>query len=97
MKMSSLTMAFGAIALGVVPVMAQDATQLAQSKGCMTCHALDQAKMGPSFKDVAAKYKGQGGAAATLVTELKDGTGHMKIDASDAELQQLIGYVLAAQ
>lgn len=74
---------------------AQDAVQLAQSKGCMNSHDVSQAKVGPSFSDVAAQYKGQAGAAAKLVDKLKNGTGHMKIVASDAELQQLIAYVLA--
>ncbi len=36
----------------------QDGAQLAQSKGCMICHAVDQTKMGPNFKDIAAKYAG---------------------------------------
>src|SRR5262249_21143974 len=31
--------------------------QLAQSKNCMACHAVDKKVIGPSFKDVAAKYK----------------------------------------
>ena len=74
---------------------AQDASQLAQSKGCMGCNDVSQAKMGPSFSDIAAKYKGQAGAAAKLVDELKNGTGHVKVTASDAELQQLVASILA--
>jgi cytochrome c len=74
---------------------AQDASQLAQSKGCMGCHDVSQKKVGPSFSSIAAQYKGQTNAAAKLAGELKNGTGHRKIDASDAELQQLIAYVLA--
>jgi len=74
---------------------AQDASQLAQSKGCMMCHDVSKAKMGPSFSTIAAKYKGQADAAAKLAGELKNGTGHQKISASDAELQQLVAYVLA--
>ena len=31
---------------------------LAKSSGCLNCHAVDTKKVGPSFKDVAAKYKG---------------------------------------
>ena len=37
--------------------------QLAQSKNCMACHAVDKKVIGPSFKDVAAKYKDTGIAA----------------------------------
>ena len=76
---------------------AQDASQLAQSKGCMSCHDVSQPKMGPSFQSIAARYKGQADAPAKLVGELKSGNGHMKVDATDAELQQLVAYVLSAQ
>jgi cytochrome c len=76
---------------------AQDASQLAQAKGCMNCHDVSQAKMGPSFQSIAAQYKGQADAAAKLVDELKSGNGHMKVDATDAELQQLVAYVLSIQ
>ena len=74
---------------------AQDASQMAQTKGCMICHDVSQAKEGPSFSDIAAQYKGQANAAAKLVDELKNGTNHLKIPGTDAELQQLIAYVLA--
>lgn len=74
---------------------AQDAAQLAQSKGCMTCHDVSQTKMGPSFSAIAAKYKGHADASAKLAAELKNGTGHMKVAATDGELQQLIAFVLA--
>ncbi|MFI5382249.1 MAG: c-type cytochrome [Tepidisphaerales bacterium] len=95
MKMLRLGLALGMTVLLAAGARAQDASQLAQGKGCMGCHAVDQKKVGPSFKDVAAKYKGQSDAAAKLTAELKNGTGHMKIGATDAELQQLIAYVLA--
>lgn len=75
---------------------AQQGAQLAQSKGCMTCHDVSKAKMGPSFSQIAAQYKGQADAATKLAGVLKNGTGgHMKVSASDAELQQIIAYVLA--
>jgi cytochrome c len=92
----------GALAMGLVvsavsQVPAQDTAALAQGKGCMGCHAVDQARMGPSFKTLAAKYKGQAAAAGNLVAELRDGKGHMKSNATEAELRQLIDFVLAAQ
>jgi cytochrome c551/c552 len=74
-----------------------DGAQLTQSKGCIMCHDVSQKKVGPSFSTIAAQYKGKPGAAATLEAKLKNGTGHPKIDATDAELQQLIGYVLGTQ
>jgi cytochrome c len=62
---------------------------------CMTCHAVDQKKMGPSFKDVSAKYKGDPGAEGTLTAKLKEGKGHPKVAASDAELKAAVGFVLS--
>ena len=49
---------------------------LATSKNCMTCHAVDKKLVGPSYKDVAAKYAGQKDAAAKLEAKiLKGGSG----------------------
>jgi len=83
----------GAIVAGAV--FAQSGADVVKSKGCLNCHAVDQRKMGPAFKDVAAKYKGDNGAADTLTSKLKDGKGHPKIPASDAEIKAAIGYVLS--
>ena len=40
---------------------------LAKSSGCLNCHDVSAKKMGPSFKEVAAKYKGKADAPAMLV------------------------------
>ena len=49
---------------------------LAQKKTCMACHAMDKKLVGPSYKDVAAKYAGQKDAAAKLAEKIqKGGTG----------------------
>ena len=40
--------------------------ELAQQKGCLACHNVDKKIVGPSFQDVAAKYKGDDAAAAML-------------------------------
>ena len=74
---------------------AQAGAELAQSKGCLGCHAVDQKKVGPAFKDVAAKYKGNKEAEGKLIGVLKEGKGHpVKIAASDAELKAVVQYVL---
>lgn len=46
---------------------------LAKAKNCMTCHAVDKKLVGPSYKDVAAKYKADKSAVATLATKIKSG------------------------
>ena len=76
---------------------AQAGEDLAKAKGCLGCHAVDQKKVGPAYKDVAAKYKGNKDAEAMLIAKLKDGKGHMKITASDAELKTLVQWALSAK
>ena len=76
---------------------AQSADELLKSKGCLTCHAADAKKVGPSFKDIAAKHKADPAAAAKLVEALKAGKGHPKVAASDAELKTLVTHVLATK
>jgi len=78
----------GAIAAGAV--LAQSGADVVKSK-CLGCHAVDQKKVGPSFKDIAAKK----GDAAALAAKLKDGKGHAKVAASDAEIKAAVDYVLS--
>ena len=46
---------------------------LAKSKNCMACHAIDKKLVGPAYKDVAAKYKGDAKAPAMLAEKIKAG------------------------
>ncbi|MCU0770036.1 MAG: cytochrome C' [Burkholderiaceae bacterium] len=64
-------------------------------KSCGSCHALDTKKMGPSFKDIAKKFKGNAAAEADIVTKLKTGKGHPAVKASDADLTGIVKWVLA--
>jgi cytochrome c len=47
--------------------------KLAQSSGCMTCHAVDRKGIGPSYKDMAAKYRSDKNAEALLVKKVRSG------------------------
>jgi len=76
---------------------AQSGADVAKAKGCLNCHELDKKKVGPAFKDVAAKYKSDKAAQGMLVEKLKEGKGHMKIVATDAELKAAVGYALSAK
>jgi cytochrome c len=50
--------------------------QLAQASKCFSCHAIDRKLVGPAWKDVAAKYRGQKGAEVRLVEKVaKGGSG----------------------
>ncbi|MNC87092.1 Cytochrome c-551 [compost metagenome] len=46
---------------------------LAKSKACLNCHATDKRIVGPSFKEVAARYKGRPDAESALVEKLRTG------------------------
>lgn len=86
------------LAIGVLvsagAALPQSADDLLKAKGCLGCHAFDKKKVGPAYKDVAAKYKGDANAEATLVAKLKDGKGHMKVNASEPEIRSMVGRVL---
>lgn len=74
------------------PALAQEA--LAKANGCMNCHAVDSKKAGPSFKDVAAKYKGKADAEQMLVTKIGGAKGHPATKASPADLKSIVQWVL---
>ena len=87
--------AAGVLAAGAAQ--AQSGADVLKAKGCLNCHDVEKKKVGPSYKDVAAKYNGNAGAEGELVAKLKEGKGHMKIKASDAELQAAVRHVLATK
>lgn len=55
------------------PAVGGDALAIAQAKGCMACHQVEVKVLGPSYKDVAAKYKGDAAAFEMLVNKVKSG------------------------
>jgi cytochrome c len=72
---------------------APSGTDLWKAKGCLGCHDKDTKKVGPAFKDVAAKKPSK----AALVEKLKDGKGHMKVNATEAEISSMVDAVLATK
>lgn len=84
-------------ALAASPVQAQSGADVLKTKGCLNCHDMDKKKVGPGYKDVAAKYKGNAGAQSQLVAKLKEGKGHPKVQATDAELNAAVKQVLATK
>ena len=72
--MKQTLIAFALTVAAVSPAMADQA--LATSKNCMACHAVDKKLVGPSYKDVAAKYAGQKDAGDKLAGKImKGGSG----------------------
>jgi cytochrome c len=68
---------------------------LAKSSGCLNCHDVATKKIGPAFKEVAAKYKGKADAEAMLVTKLSTAKGHPEVKAKGDDLKSLVKWVLA--
>ena len=84
--------------------LADDAGQaLAGKSGCLACHSVDKKIIGPAYKDVAAKYKGQADAEDKLVAKVKAGGagvwGPMPMPANpkvaDADLHTIVKWVLS--
>jgi cytochrome c len=81
------------------------AEALAKKSKCMGCHSVDKKKDGPSFKAIAARYKGDPGAEQKLFTHL---TTHPKVKVdgkeeahdslqtkNDAEVKNVIAWILS--
>ncbi len=77
-------------------------TRLLTANACMACHQIDKRVVGPSFREVAAKYAGGAAASGALAKKIKEGGAGTWGAApmppnpalSDAELTQLVGWVL---
>ncbi|HET6802578.1 MAG: c-type cytochrome [Betaproteobacteria bacterium] len=52
---------------------ADELEDMMKKNGCNACHAEDKKVIGPSYKDVAAKYKGDATAVAKLTDKVKKG------------------------
>ena len=83
---------------------AGDASALAAKYGCQACHTPDKKLVGPSYKEVAAKYAGNAGAAAMLEKKVKSGGsgvwGQVPMppnNVPDADLKALVEWILAAK
>ena len=78
------------------------AEDLMKKDGCAACHAIDKKVIGPAYQEVAAKYKGDAGAAAKLVDKVKKGGvgvwGQIPMppnaQASDADIKNLVDWIL---
>lgn len=100
--MKSLALIATALAFVATPALA-DPEAAMNKAGCMACHAKDKKLVGPSFKDIAAKYKGQDASAKLMDKVRKGGSGVFgpipmapngpeKI--SDADLKAAVDFIL---
>jgi cytochrome c len=65
----------------------------AKKAGCLGCHAVDTKKMGPAYKEVAAKFAGK--KDTDLVVAIKAAKPHASLKASDDDLKSISGWILS--
>jgi cytochrome c len=78
---------------------------LAKKHNCLTCHAMDKKVIGPSYQEVAAKYKGDASAEGKLTAKVKNGGAGvwgqipMPPNASvpDADIKILVKWILSTK
>jgi cytochrome c len=104
MKALMITIALAGSMLVAGQANAEDAKALAQKSGCLACHSVEAKILGPAYKDVAAKYKGDKGAEAKLVAKVKAGGsgvwGPMPMPANspqvkDEDIKTIVHWVLS--
>jgi cytochrome c len=74
MKLIATTVLAAASLFAVQAFAAEDMAELAKKSNCLTCHQVDKKVVGPAYKDVAKKYKGDAKAPARLFERVKKGT-----------------------
>ena len=60
-----------------------------KKQGCMKCHALEKEKKGPSYKKVAAKYKGKAEGESKAIKNMTEGQ-KVKLDDGTEEEHKVI-------
>ena len=81
---------------------AADATPLLTKYNCQACHSVDKKLVGPTYKEIAAKYAGDAGAPAKLAQKIKTGGsgvwGQIPMppnNVPDADLKTVVDWILA--
>lgn len=90
-----------ALGLGTNLALADEAT--AKANGCMACHNIDKKLVGPAFKSIATKFKGDANAAEELAKVVKAGSKGVwgpvpmppQTKISDADLKKVLTWILA--
>ena len=88
-------------AAATLPAFAQQ--DLAQAKGCFACHSVDKKVVGPSYKEVAAKYASDKTAADKLAQKIMKGSSGVwgpvpmpaNTQVSEADAKKLAAWVLS--
>jgi cytochrome c len=84
--------------------LSDDGAALAKKSGCLNCHSVDKKIVGPAYKEVAKKYKGNADAEAILVKKVADGGSGTwgavpmppnKGKVSEADIKTLVAWILS--
>jgi cytochrome c len=73
MKTTKMGYVAAAVLFATGQAWAADGEALAKANNCLGCHTVDKKLIGPAYKEIAAKYKGQKDAEAKLVQKVKSG------------------------
>jgi cytochrome c len=119
LTMNRIALLVAAAAFAAPALAADDGLKLATNAGCLTCHQIEPggkgpdglAPIGPAWKDVAAKYKGQKGAQKQLTATVLAGSNPYdshwkgkvsglamppnKVAISEADASKLVGWILS--
>ena len=87
----------------LMPLVSMADQALAAAKNCLACHNIDRKVVGPAYKDVAAKYRGDKTAPARLAAKIMEGGGGVwgvvkmpsNPQVSEAEAKKLVAWVLS--
>lgn len=78
--------------------------QLATKYNCLACHSEDKKLVGPSFKDIAKKYKGDAAATTKLSAKVKGGGGGVwgsipmpPNNVPDPEIKAMVEWILSIE
>ena len=101
MKRLAIFLATAAILPASLPAQAQE--ELAKKHACFACHAIDKKLVGPAYKDVANKYRGDDKAPARLEEKVKKGSvgtwGQVPMPPNssvpDADVRALVKWILS--
>jgi cytochrome c len=100
MKVLAVVVGIAAVALAS-GAQAQEA--LAKKYNCFACHAVDKKVVGPAYKDVAAKYRGDKSAPEKLFEKVKKGGAGVwgpvpmppNAQVPDADIKALVHWILS--
>lgn len=105
MRFTTLLLSLLAATATATPALASEA--IVKKARCIACHTVDVKRVGPAYKDVATKYRGDAGAPAKLFDKVRHGGSgswgeipmipHGADKISDDDLKAAVSWILALE